>query len=67
MKELSHKQELRQQYRKNGKYSTMLRCEDCNIFVGEDYYSSDDTDITGVRIVLCKSCYEKKPNTRGGN
>lgn len=61
-KELSPAQSVRQRYRENGKYSKMddFRCDDCNKFVGQDYWSDPEFNNTGDGGCLCKKCYDKR-------
>ena len=43
-----------------GRYEEMNRCEDCDKALGEDYCSAGDAPGDG--LVLCKACYDKRPN-----
>lgn len=54
----------RQKARKRGRYTNMLKCEDCGKPVGFSYYSAPGSGETGVGLVLCKACAKKVKNTQ---
>lgn len=46
----------RQDRRKTGQFDKLNPCEKCGKSAGEDYYSDDRCNRTGVGVVLCRKC-----------
>lgn len=53
------KQTLRQRTRKDGRYSTLNRCELCGKGCGAEYFSDSRSNETGKGVTLHEKCADK--------